>query len=151
MYQFPKSQPQRYQDHVQNGHLDRRFLPRRASLKPSDSTSRSSTNISPRRLPAWKVSVSAPSLRKPFPVTKKPSPRVMTSATPRSTPAVSISGVPMAKSTSLTRSHYKLQKATRLGDYAVFKEYSEAINNQSNSSPYADSWTSRPTPLKPSR
>lgn len=26
---------------------------------------------------------------------------------------------------------HKLQKATRLGDYAVFKEYSEAINNQS--------------------
>ena len=26
---------------------------------------------------------------------------------------------------------HKLQKATRLGDYAVFKEYSDAINNQS--------------------
>ena len=26
---------------------------------------------------------------------------------------------------------HKLQKATRLGDYAIFKEYSEVINNQS--------------------
>ena len=26
---------------------------------------------------------------------------------------------------------HKLQKATRLGDYGIFKEYSDAINNQS--------------------
>ena len=26
---------------------------------------------------------------------------------------------------------HKLQKATRLGDFAIFKKYSEVINNQS--------------------
>ena len=122
----------RRQGDVEDGHLDDPELSRRADLRgrrPAARTSSTSTSPGPPRASAASASTSSPQevlLRH-----QRGLPGSRTSTATRSTPAASTSGAATASTTSSTRrSIHQLQNAVRTGNYEIFKEYAQLVNDQ---------------------
>ena len=116
---------------VQDGHLDAAELSRRAdfrSRRPRKGVRRSATSRTPRRASA--ASASTPSPKKCARATRWRS-RSVRWRIAISTRAASTSGGATESSISSTPTRcYKLQHATRTGQYQVYKEYTQAVNEQ---------------------